>query len=68
MRQLECKNQLLTIDSPPKCQPTQTNLNLALENWGEPQEPEANLAGAEVQLSRMWQEQIEAPIPSKANF
>ena len=40
----------------------------ALETWGEPQEPEVNLAGNEVQLARMWQEQVEAPIRFESKF
>src|SRR5579859_7563853 len=40
----------------------------ALETWGEPQGPEVNLAQADAQLGRMWQEQIEAPIRFESKF
>ena len=40
----------------------------ALETWGEPHAPEPELAQVEAQLSRMWQEQIEAPIRFESKF
>ena len=40
----------------------------ALETWGEPHSPEPKLAQVEAQLSRMWQDQIEAPIRFESKF
>jgi len=40
----------------------------ALETWGEAPTPEVELAGAEAQLSRLWQDQIEAPIRFESKF
>jgi len=40
----------------------------ALTTWGEPHEPEINLAEADAQLSRLWQEQVEAPIRFESKF
>ena len=40
----------------------------ALETWGDPQAADPDLAESDAQLSRLWQEQVEAPIRFESRF